>query len=363
MRLLDNSDYDSRRPPVKSGTPSAVRILLIVFGSLFALILVLFIVFLAIRAHGKQLLLGEKVEVSAPSELVESAEDDGTKVVYNGETYTYNENIVSILFLGVDKKNIAAEAGYGKNGQADSLFVAAFDTATGSIKIIPLSREAMTDVNIYTSDGSYGGIENTQLCLAYAYGATGAESCENVRRSAERLLYGVKISSYVAIDLNGVRALTDAIGGVNVTALESLKDGSGKLMFTEGQNINLTGALAELYIRQRDNDVEANNRRMQRQKQFMSAFASKAGNQILANFTRLGEYYGIAKPYLVSDLTFSEITYLASCSLTTDIGKSIAYMSIAGNTVMGEAHTEFYPDKVSLYETVLNTFYSKTVTE
>lgn len=336
-----------------------LKIILIILAVIFGLILALVITVAVLWYMGKSSLLGYKVDVSVPSELVDSAMEDGSKVVYNGETYIYNKNAVNVLFMGIDKEDIENDEGYGANGQADCILVLNLDTQTGNIKILPISRDTMVDVNMYSSEGSYLGVENEQLCLAYAYGSNGKESCENVRRSVSRLLYGVEIGSYVAIDLEGVAALNDAIGGVRLTPIETVDTGSKENSVYKGKEVVLKGKKVDAYIRWRGTDIEANSRRMQRQKHYITTFASQAGNQVMSDFTKLTTLYDKAKPYTVTDVTLSELTYIASCCLTSDVGNSIVYNGISGKSVLGEKHVEFYADQNSVFEAVLNTFYIK----
>lgn len=336
-----------------------LKIILIILAVIFGLILALVITVAVLWYMGKSSLLGYKVDVSVPSELVDSAMEDGSKVVYNGETYIYNKNAVNVLFMGIDKEDIENDEGYGANGQADCILVLNLDTQTGNIKILPISRDTMVDVNMYSSEGSYLGVENEQLCLAYAYGSNGKESCENVRRSVSRLLYGVEIGSYVAIDLEGVAALNDAIGGVRLTPIETVDTGSKENSVYKGKEVVLKGKKVDAYIRWRGTDIEANSRRMQRQKHYITTFASQAGNQVMSDFTKLTTLYDKAKPYTVTDVTLSELTYIASCCLTSDVGNSIVYNGISGQSVLGEKHVEFYADQNSVFEAVLNTFYIK----
>ncbi len=305
--------------------------------------------------RGRQSLLGSGGSISTPSALVDSA--DGNLVVYNGTAYRYNENVTAILVMGVDKTDIQKEGTYGQNGQADALFLAALDTVTGAMHILPISRETMVDVNQYAVDGTYIGVKNTQLCLAYAYAASGEEGCHNVARSVSRLLYGVPINNYVAIDMDGVKAITDAVGGVPVTALEDVRGQGGQTVIKEGQKITLKGDKALAYIRDRRTDTEANNRRMQRQKQFFSAFIARTGQRLQENIGRLPGYYTTVSPYIVTNVTLSQVTYLVGRTLAGGGWQSPAYHTIAGETVMGEEHAEFYADTVSAYEAVLATFY------
>lgn len=262
-----------------------------------------------------------------------------------------------MLFIGVDKKDVNANLGYGKNGQADSIFVAAIDTSDKSVKIIPVSRETMVDVSLYSVDGGYAGTKHEQLCLAYAYGDTPASCSENVMLSVRRMLFGINISSFVTIDLAGVAKITDTVGGVTLKSLEDIE--INKKTVLKGQEILLDGSTVEDYIRNRDKDSEANNRRMLRQKQFLSAFASKAGNQIMSDFTKLTEYYNTITPYIATDLSFSQITYLVSSCLKPDIGSKLEFKSIPGTSTEGEKWTEFTPDTEALLEIVIDVFYEE----
>ena len=335
----------------------ALKILLIIFLCLLVVFSALGGTFLVMRSIGRKQLMNGQGEIAIPEDLVDSFDDDGKTVSYNGEKYLLNEDIVSIVFMGVDKKDINQELGYGTNGQADAIFVACLDTKSGAVKIIPIPREFMVDVNLYSTSGKYVGVEREQLCLAYAYGGTPQESCNNVVLSVSRALYGMNMGSYVAIDLAGVGVLTDMVGGVTVTSPETIS--YGKYKFTQGQSTTLKGGATEAFIRARTGTVEGSTLRLVRQKEFLNAFSSKAGNQVLSNITQLPKFYNTAKPYTASDITLSELTYLASCVLTTDIGNSLKYHMVGGNIGMGEKYVEFEPDPTALFEMVLEVFYKK----
>jgi LCP family protein required for cell wall assembly len=329
-----------------------------VVAALAAVVLVLAGVYYALYRQGRSSLFERNESIVAPESLVDAAEDEGQRITYQGENYRFNDAVVSMLFMGVDKTDIQQNDEYGRNGQADSLFVATLDTKTGEIKVIPLSREIMVDVNTYAVDGSFVGTQNQQLCLAYAYGATGEESSENVIRSVKRLLYGMPIDGYVTLDMDGGAALTDAVGGVKVTALESITKWDGSFITKKGSAVVLNSDTVLRYICTRDNDVDANNRRMQRQRQFLNEFIKTAADKVKKNFTLLERYYNAAKPYTVSDLSLSEVTYLASTYLVGGQAE-IRYVNVTGEMKMGKEHVEFYPDQTSLYEAVLAAFYIK----
>ena len=117
------------------------KVLLGILAALLAVAVLLGGVYAWLYNAGRQALFSKNDPISAPTSLVEM--DDNDQVIYNGETYQYNDKVTAILFMGVDKSDIQQNTHYGNNGQADSLFLAAIDTATGAIRIIPLSRESL----------------------------------------------------------------------------------------------------------------------------------------------------------------------------------------------------------------------------
>lgn len=336
------------------------RIVLIVLAVILALLIALGGGVLLMIEHGRSALHDPEKDLSVPTSLVDDADGDGIHVTYNGEKYIYNENTVGLLVLGVDKESINKNEGYGANGQADSIFLAVLDTVTGKVRILQISREAMTDVRTYTADGNYAGTQKKQICLAYAYGKDGKESCQNTADAVSRMLYGMPINGFAAIDLAGLTALTDAVGGITLDALETLDIG-GRKICTKGQKVTLDGYDATRYIRERGDDVNANNRRMDRQKQFLKALVGRIGELLKKNPTRITGYYRTLKPYLVTDLDLTEITYLSSVWVESG-GGEVEYLSLPGETVMGEKYVEFYPDQTALYENILAMFYTKVET-
>lgn len=330
------------------------KIVIAVLSVIVGIALILTGTFFVLQKVGGESLLGNtgiSKEELKPDINTESINED--IIIYGGAKHRLNKDIVTVLFMGIDKEDISETDGRGENGQADTIFLACIDTVKKNVKIIPIPRDTMVDVDRYSVDGKFAGTKNEQICLSYAYGEDGKSGCENVKNSVSRLLCGIDISSYVAIDLKGIEKLTDTVGGVTVTSLETI--GS----FKEGKKVTLKGAKAKEYVQLRGNDVESSNRRLSRQKQFLTAFASTAGNRVMENFTRVATYYKTAVPYITTDLSLAETTYLAKSCLTKDIGMSLKYLKIEGETVMGEKHAEFHADSESVFETILEAFYIK----
>ena len=327
------------------------KIFIIILSVLLAVILALGSAYMVLFYLGKSQFHKEDTNIS-----VDSAEvvDDET-VSINGKNYIRNENIITVLFMGMDKADVNTPRGYGTNGQADCIFLAAIDTSKRELTIIPISRETMVDVNVYTTEGAFGGTRQLQLCLAYAYGNSPQESSGNVMTSVRRLLYGINVSSYLTVDMKGIGVFSEMLGGIELDSIEDIIIGGNAVK--TGQRLKLSGKSAFDYIHYRGDDIEANYRRMQRQKQFLTAMANKSGNMIMQNFSRLGSFYNDMSPYFNTNITLSQIAYLVSSCITLNMGDAMEYKIIDGTLNMGEEWVEFYPDEVSLLNVVLETFY------
>lgn len=101
-------------------------------AAVLVIILAIVALFQGFRMRGKEALFRNvAVETEKLPEEKQSGDDrakiaceQGKEVTYQGEKYVYNEDLVSILFLGVDKEAFeeGGTVGDGKAGQADALF-------------------------------------------------------------------------------------------------------------------------------------------------------------------------------------------------------------------------------------------------
>ena len=254
--------------------------------------------------------------------------------------------------MGVDKENIEDICDAGYNGQADALFLLVADTSTGKVDLISISRDSMVNVDTYTPDGTYITNRRMQLCLSYAYGKDEEASAQNVIKSLSELMYGVPINSYFTMDVAAVRMLTDEVGGVTVP--EYTSDYSKPT----GRQVTLWGKDAENYIRKRDTmQVDSNLNRMERQKAFISAFASKVVALTKQDIKTPITLYNSLDGYIHTDIGLDEVTYMAGNFLGGIA--DMEFHSVAGKVVKGEKYAEYEVDTAALYELVLEVFYTE----
>lgn len=293
-------------------------------------------------------------------EVTETVELKEGQIFHNGEIWQYNEDILTFLCMGVDSRNgVTDEKVPGKGGQADAVMLIVTNPHNEKIQIININRDTMTDIEIYDTDGGYAGRENRQLALQYAYGDGRVGSCELMEQTVSELFYGIPIHGYAALDMDSIPTLNDSVGGVTVTVPEDMtKYKSG---WAKDAEITLNGSDALLYIREREDEsaeLGSNLKRIERQKQYLSAFINQLIEKTKSDITFPITLYGKVQKHTVTSLSVDEMTYLASTMLGYDFSmKNITGLS--GEMAMGEKNEEFYPDDEALRTLIIETFYER----
>lgn len=315
------------------------------------LIAIVAITFYALYSNGKSNLVVE-----------DSTADYEETIEYNGHTYVYNSNRVAFAFLGVDKESIddTAEYDYGQSGQSDTDMVAVVDVTTGEMDLIVIPRDTLVEIDLYDTSGKFIGTEEKQICLAYAYGDGGELSCTNVTTAMSRVLLNVPIEKYFALDLSGISELNDAIGGVTLQSLADFEDEG----ISEGDTITIMGDFAETYVRQRSLDyIEASLARTERQKQYLQAYFEQLKSAVGDDFSVIADLYNAGSDYSQTNVTLSDITYMATVVISHGIGEYDTY-TIDGEMTSVEAdeegvYAQYVVDEDSVMEIVLECFYTQ----
>lgn len=320
---------------------------------LLCVILGIVVTFFVMRYLGQKKLLNyDNVNMSFPKDI--DYENNGRIVYYNGHTYEFNDNIASILFMGIDKRKLVDDAVAATAGQADALYLLTYDTSNGHIKVLCLNRDTMSEVIRYNAAGKYYDTETKQICLAYAYGDGKTTSAENQVTAVERLIYNIPINAYYAIDLSAIKVINDDIGGVTVTPEYTF--GS----FTKGQSITLKGDLTEEFVRHRDTTLlDDNLRRMSCQRLYLNSFTSQIVPAIKDDFTLPLKLYQDSSEYTVTNINPNIMTYLASSLATNYSGLNMITTKGEYKMVTGDASAEFKLDKNDFFEKILDIYYNK----
>ncbi len=277
-------------------------------------------------------------------------------VRYQGVHYRYNKDIMTFLFLGIDKmEEVGPVEDQLDGGQSDAIFLLVLDPHKKEISVIGVNRDTMTDVDVYNWLGDYLNTVTLQLCLQHGYGDGAQVSCERSREAVSKLFYGLPINGYCAINMGAIPQINDAVGGVRLTALEDVP----RTDIKEGDEVLLRGMDAYYYLHNRDTTkAESARRRLERQKQYISIYAETVMASVKANLTLPVGLYRIVDKYMVTDISVNEVSYLATQVADYHFDTDHIY-TLEGETVMGERYEEFYPDERALYELILKIFYEE----
>ena len=282
-------------------------------------------------------------------------------VVYKGRVYKYNENIATLLCVGVDNDKKTSGGAYviGRAGQADAIYLLAVDTKTGKTTVLGIPRDTITDIDVYTKSGSYVGVEKTQLCLAFAYGDGKKTSCENTVKAVSRLLYGMPINSYFSVDNKAIPALHNAVGPITVVPNETLD--SGLTHYEKGVKYTLYGSNVFAYLQMRNqNTANASYLRMQRQLDYIKKYCEKAVEKTKDNILFPIELYKKVQKNAVTNIDAGKIAYMAGIFMDNRETASMEFVSVEGKQIKGEDNfAEFYPDEEKLFEAVLSIYYTE----
>ena len=323
------------------------------------------------RVMGKQ-----KLTTSvAGTEVLDIGETDDSlaegQVLYDGKVYQRNEDLITILVMGIDKETYTEVGGASwseeegselAGGQADALFLVLLNPHNKQVNLVAINRNSMADVDVFDEEGNYTGVFKKQIALQHGYGDGGEESCKRQVQAVSRMFYNIPIDSYVALSMDAIPELNDAVGGITVEVLDDIIYPEYDMDLHQGDTVTLYGEKAYWYIRLRNEDVfNSNELRLQRQKQYMTTFAAAAKQQAASDIRVAMNLFQLAQKYMVTDIDLTSFTYLATEALGYQFDIDNLY-SLEGEALQGNQFEEFYVDDHALQDLIMNLFY-EPVTE
>lgn len=256
-------------------TSRSKKILLTLLGILLAIILV-------IVGVGAKMYHDVKSTANDTYESVDRSENSEKRQVS-----LTDQDPFSILLLGVD----TGALGRTEQGRSDTMMVATVNPSTGQSLLVSLPRDTYTEI--------VGHNTEDKMNHAYAFGGA-AMSMDTVEN-----LLDIPIDHYITINMQGIEALVDAVGGIEVNnPFEFTYDGT---TFPKGTQ-ELDGETALKYSRMRYDDPNGDYGRQERQRQIITGVAKKVlSTKGLTNYqsilTTMGEN-------VKTDLSFDDMQTL-----------------------------------------------------
>jgi len=280
------------------------------------------------------------------------------QMTINGVTYRQRKNLTTILFMGIDQESGQAQsANFRNGGQADFLRLMVIDPAEKMVSQIQIDRDTMTPVTVLGVLGNRSGMRTLQICLSHGFGDGKEQSCELTMEAVSNLLFNVPINYYVSMNLDGIVALNDSLGGITVT----LEDDFTSLdpSMTKGSTLTLQGKQAEYFVRGRMAvGAGTNEARMARQQQYISKMMDVLHDKVLSSESYVGELFDVLADYLVTNLSRAQMVNEAWAARNY---RRNPVSVPEGTHLVGESgFMEFHVDEDSLEQIVLDLFYQKS---
>ena len=275
-------------------------------------------------------------------------------ITRDGIDYYPRQDITVMMVLGIDQSGpVQASNYYRNNGSADSVMLLIFDETNEACTVLYLNRDTMLNMDTLGVRGEYAGTTYGQLALAHTYGSGLEDSCENVKSTLMNFLHGLTVDYYVAMNMDAIPILNDAVGGVTVQVVDDFSNVDPSIKMGE---LTLKGNQVLSYIRTRKNVGDQKNiTRMERHKEYVYGFLNKLREKEQEDVNFIVETYDEVAPYLVSDCPISTLSGMLDRYANFALQEIV---TLEGENIIGEEYYEFYADEEKLDELTVKLFYA-----
>lgn len=281
-------------------------------------------------------------------------------VTYKGKSYRYNSNIHTYLMMGIDKDEPVEPAkDYISGGQSDAMFLLVTDSENQTLKVVSINRNSVTPIEVYDENGYSLDTIDAQICLQHTYGDGKKLSCMRSVDAVSNMFENIPISGYLAMNMGAIPLMNDAIGGVELTALQTISVPDADVHIKKGETLTLNGQEAYYYLRGRDtHEFGSANKRLRREEQYIIAYMDKLKQISGGNAAGVVDVYNSISDYLVTSVDFTSlITELMDYEFTQDQLYTVPGKTVAGEPVDGQTYEEYHIDKDGLKKLIMEVFY------
>jgi len=245
----------------------------------------------------------------------------------------FMQNRVNILVLGIDESTERENWG---SFRTDTIMLVTIDFVTNDVNIISVPRDSY--VKIYTAGGNLLKPDNPFAKVNSAFSSGGGAQKNGFAYTSNTVskLLGVPIDYYVGFNMNVVKEVVDAMGGVDYD-VDIEVSMNGRALSPGFQHLDGQGVLD--YCRQRKGSSDI--ARVGRQQQMISAIVHqlKSTNQIV----NIPSIYKAVEQNIMTNLSFKQISSLSLVALRMDMSQ------LSSHTLEGKAFTFSSRDYWGLY--------------
>ncbi len=245
----------------------------------------------------------------------------------------FMQNRVNILVLGIDESTERENWG---SFRTDTIMLVTIDFASNDVNIISVPRDSY--VKIYTAKGNLANEAAPFAKINSAFSAGGGAQKDGFAYTSNTVskLLGVPIDYYVGFNMNVVKEVVDAMGGVDYD-VDIEVTMNGRKLYPGPQHLDGQGVLD--YCRQRKGSSDI--ARVGRQQKMITAIVRqlKSTNQIV----NIPGIYQAVEQNIMTSLSLKQISALSLVALRMDMAQ------LSAHTLEGKAFTYSGRDYWGLY--------------
>lgn len=312
--------------------------------------------FLGILVLGFAVLIGGLRILESTVFKKDQSQDEPLKrktITVDGVDYFPRQDITVMLVMGIDQTGPVTDSGSYRNpGAADLVALLIFDEKTRECNVLCLNRDTMLEMPVLGIGGKQAGTAYGQLALAHTYGGGLEDSCENTVETVSNFLNKIRIDYYVAVNMDAIPLVNDAVGGVTVQVEDDFSAVDPTI--TKGE-VTLRGQQAVHYVQTRKGvGDQLNVSRLERQQAYVRGLVGKMQEAAQEDTSFVSTLYQQLSPYLVSNCPVKTMNGFVTSSDPYTLGQIV---TPEGSNVLGEQYYEFYADEEKLEELTLRLFY------
>jgi len=291
-------------------------------------------------------------------------DDDRPETIwFQGQEYMLNPNFTNILFMGIDDRGeVRPEGGAVRQaGQADAIMLITLCESQEIAKVLHISRDLMTDIEMYNLAHQVYGSFHGQLALQHARGRGGHHSSVAMVTTVSRVLYDIPIHDYLALNIDSIALLNEVVGGVTITFENDYTHVDPA--FIEGETITMTDRQAERFVQWRDiNVLGSNEDRLDRQQTFILAFFQSLGYLRNESIETQTEAFGNLQPFMTTSLSIEDIISFSRHDFDDTQterlpGELVHQLTDADGEYRDYVYSEFHVDELALQVLIINRFF------
>lgn len=297
------------------------------------------------------------------AQMLNGKTDDGRPdwIDEDGTEYRFRKDVQTILVMGIDYMNdpsFWSSDMESNGGNADVLALVILESGSDRMSILYIPRDTMTNMLQLDANGNYLDMVFNNISASHSYGDGGVLSSELTAHAVSNMLYGVPVMRFAAMDYDSMPVINQALGGLKITFPEDYSYINDS--FQKGASVTLSDGQLQRLIRYRDRTQldGATQRGLRILKLVIRAMLQQVKGMVKKDPTAVMTIYNQLKPYMTTNLSIDEISYLAQQIPGFDIDDD-TIIRLPGVLTKGEKYAEFYPDEEWLHDFVVETFCEK----